>query len=287
MRSLKRYIAKWVYVHGIPFHAVNNEEFDHLIEAAGRFGPGGRKPNQHELRDKLLHEEVEDTRMLLMLQEEDWAKNGCSIMTDAWTDQKRRSIMNLCVNCSLGTSFLESREASAESHTGELIFEYVDGCIQKVGAEKVVQVVTDNASNNMAAKDLLYVKRPTIFWSSCATYTLNLMLKGIGKMKKFKNTLDQAKALTIFIYAHHKTLSLMRKFKKKGDIIRPGVTRFASSFLTLQSLYEKKDQLRTMSQCDEWEKISHVKKSPKGVTATATLVKPAFLEWCGSLLEGI
>ncbi|WVZ56003.1 hypothetical protein U9M48_006593 [Paspalum notatum var. saurae] len=279
MHNLKRYVAKWVYVHGIPFNAINNEEFDQLLEAAGRFGPGGKKPNQHELREKLLLEEVDNTKKLVKLQEKEWAKSGCSIMTDAWTDQKRRSIMNLCVNCCIGTSFLESKEVSAESHTGELIFEYVDGCIKKVGVEKVVQVVTDNASNNMAAKNLLSVKRPNIFWSSCATHTLNLMLEGIGKLKRFKSTLDQAKALTIFVYAHHRTLSLMRKFTKKRDIVRPGVTRFASSFLTLQSLYEKKNDLRAMSQSDEWEKISHVKKSPKGVQATATLTKPTF--WNG------
>ncbi|XP_025828707.1 uncharacterized protein LOC112903695 [Panicum hallii] len=143
----------------------------------------------------------------------------------------------------------------------------------------IVQVVTDNAANNMAAKDMLYVKRPNLFWTSCATHTINVVLEGIRKMRKFKNTLDSAKSLTIFIYAHHKTLSVMRKFTKKRDIVRPGVTRFASTFLTLQSLYEKKDQLRMMSQSEEWEKISHVKKSAKGVQATATLVKPSF--WNG------
>ncbi|CAN6362871.1 unnamed protein product [Urochloa humidicola] len=276
LHKLKRYIARWLYIRGVPFHAINNEEFDQMLEAAGRYGPGAKKPYQHELREKLLHEEVSDTKEMLKLQEKEWAKNGCSIMTDAWTDQKRRSIMNLCVNCSIGTSFLEAKEASSESHTGELIFQYINSCIVKVGAENVVQVVTDNASNNMAAKNLLYVERPNIFWSSCATHTINLMLEGIGKMKKFKSTIDQAKALTIFIYAHHKTLSLMRKYTKKRDIIRPGVTRFASNFLTLQSLYEKKEQLRIMSQSDEWEKLNPVKKTVKGVQATATLVKPNF-----------
>ena len=101
------------------------------------------------------------------------------------------------------------------------------------------------------------------------------MLEGMGKMKKFKTTIDQAKSLTIFIYAHHRTLALMRKFTKKREIVRPGVTRFASNFLTLQSLYEKKEQLRKMSQSDEWEKINHV-KSAKGVQAIATLVRPNF-----------
>uniref|UniRef100_A0A0A9H0W8 HAT C-terminal dimerisation domain-containing protein n=1 Tax=Arundo donax TaxID=35708 RepID=A0A0A9H0W8_ARUDO len=76
----------------------------------------------------------------------------------------------------------------------------------------------------------------------------------------------------------------MRRFTKKRDIVRLGVTRFASAFLTLQSLYEK-DQLRAMSQCDEWEKfcrLNHIKKNKKAVLATATMVKPAF--WSGVAL---
>jgi len=44
-----------------------------------------------------------------------------SIMTDAWTDRKRRNIMNLCVNSNMGIAFL-SRESSDEAHTSELIF---------------------------------------------------------------------------------------------------------------------------------------------------------------------
>lgn len=249
-----------------------------MCEAIGRFGPGFIRPSQHDVREKLLYEEVDRTKGLLKDHEEERAKTGCSIMTDAWTDQKRRSIMNMCVHCSLGSCFLESKEASEESHTGELIFQYVDSCIEKIGAAHVVQVVTDNASNNMAAKALLKDKRPNIFWSSCATHTINLMLQGIGSIARFKKTLDQAKSLTIFIYSHHKTLALMRKFTKKRDIIRPGVTRFASSFLTLQSLIEKKQQLRSLALSQEWENCIHCKKS-KGKASTAILVSRAF--WNG------
>jgi hypothetical protein len=57
-----------------------------MLEAAGRYGPGAKKPYQHELREKLLYEEVSDTKEMLKVREREWAKNGCSIMTDAWTD---------------------------------------------------------------------------------------------------------------------------------------------------------------------------------------------------------
>ncbi|KAH6833491.1 hypothetical protein C2S53_019116 [Perilla frutescens var. hirtella] len=55
--------------------------------------------------------------------------------------------------------------------------------------------------------------------------------------RKFKKVIDQARALTVFLYAHHKVLAMMRSFTKKKDIMRPGVTRFASAFLTLQTAY--------------------------------------------------
>ncbi|KAF0933135.1 hypothetical protein E2562_014125 [Oryza meyeriana var. granulata] len=67
LHKLKRYIAKWLYVRGLSFNSINCEEFDQMLEAAGRFGPGAKKPYQHELREKLLHEQVEDTKKMLKI----------------------------------------------------------------------------------------------------------------------------------------------------------------------------------------------------------------------------
>jgi hypothetical protein len=259
------------------------------------------------LREKMLLQEVERTKELLKPHELERVATGCSIMTDAWTDKKRRSIMNLCVHCKLGTAFLGSKEASADAHTSQYIFEYVVECIEKigrcwfymnsqlcyhflrsmmwmladfptllfVGVDNVVQVVTDNASNNMGAKDMLKAKFPKIFWTSCATHTLNLMVEAIGKLKPFLSPITKAKEMTIFLYAHHKTLSLMRSFTRKRDIVRPGVTRFASAFLTLQSLVAKKKELRAMVCSDEWEACKHT-RTKKGKSAHATIMSRGF-----------
>ena len=100
------------------------------------------------------------------------------------------------------------------------------------------------------------------------THTVNLMLQGIGNLAKFKKIIDQAKAFTIFVYGHHRTLECMRSFTKKREIIRPGVTKFASQFLTLQSLADKADSLRKM-----------VVSSKKGKDATAIIFNKPF--WKG------
>ncbi|CAN6552248.1 unnamed protein product [Malus baccata var. baccata] len=216
--QVDQYVARWVYEAGIPFHAIDNDSFKRVIEAV----------------EPLLKEEVERVKKSLKKHEEEWVLNGCSIMTDAWSDRKRRSIMNL-------------------SHTGEYIFEYVDKCVEEIGPQNVIQVK----------------KRPNMFWTSCATHTLNIMLQGIGNLPRFKGVIDKPKTLTIFIYAHHKTLALMRKHTKKRDIIRPGVTRFATSFLTLQGLMDKKKRL-------EWLLTT------KGKATYATILSSHF--WSGVLL---
>ncbi|KAM0918616.1 hypothetical protein ACQ4PT_008738 [Festuca glaucescens] len=253
-----RYVARWMYTHAIPFNAIDNDEFVEMVEAIGCFGPGFKPPSPYDLRETLLKAEYARTQSFLKDREEDKLKNGCTIMTDAWTDMKRRSIMNLCTNTSEGTTFMKSKEMSDVSHTSDVIFTLVDKAIEEAGPDHVVQVVTDNASNNMGAKTMLKDKRPNILWSSCATHTINLMLQGIGNLPKFKKTIDQAKSFTIFVYGHHRTLSCMRSFTKKKEIIRPGVTRFASSFLTLQSMLDKRDQLRRMVVDQRWETLADV-----------------------------
>ena len=246
-----------------------------MCEAIGQFGPGFQPPSDDLLREKLLEQEYARTKSLMQERQAEKLKNGCSVMTDAWSDRKKRSIMNLCTNCAEGTEFISSKEMSDVSHTSEVIFELVDKAIEDLGPENVVQVVTDNATNNMGAKKLLEEKRPQIFWTSCAAHTINLMLQGIGSLTRFKRVVDQAKAFTIFVYGHTRTLECLRYFTEGKELVRPGVTRFASYFLTLNSMQEKKDQLRKMVVHSRWDSLKDV-KSKKGKEATATILSPAF-----------
>ncbi|KAJ9544513.1 hypothetical protein OSB04_024220 [Centaurea solstitialis] len=172
MIRAKEYICRWAYECAIPFHAFEKDSFKRAAEAIGQYRPRLPPPTRYEMGDTYLKKEVEKTKNTLKKYQDEWKSSGCTIMTDAWSDRKRRSIMNLCVNSRLGTIFLSSKEFFDVAHTSEVIFEYVDKCIDEVGHENVVQIVTDNASNNMGATKLLKLKRPKIFWTSCAAHTL-------------------------------------------------------------------------------------------------------------------
>ncbi|XP_020268539.1 uncharacterized protein LOC109843955 [Asparagus officinalis] len=132
----------------------------------------------------------------------------------------------------------------------------------------------------------LKIKRPRIFWTSCVAHTTNLMLQDIGKLTKFKNIIEKARALTVFIYGHTRTLALMRKCTRRKDIVRPGTTRFATSFLTLGSLLEKKDALMAMFNSDEFTSLKFVGAAKKkALTANATVISRTFWRGVRSCLK--
>jgi len=69
-------------------------------------------------------------------------------------------------------------------------------------------------------------------------------------------------------------LECLRHFTEGKEITRPGVTRFALAFLTLNNMQEK-DQLRKMVVHSRWDTLKDV-KSKKGKDATAIILNPTF-----------
>ncbi|CAD6225607.1 unnamed protein product [Miscanthus lutarioriparius] len=108
--------------------------------------------------------------------------------------------------------------------------------IDKVGKEHVVHIVTDNGANFKAAGRLLMERIPHLFWTPCAAHCLDLLLEDIGKIKEFHTCINMA--------------------QKIGDLVRPAVTRFATSFLTLASLHKNRSGLRNLVVSDEWHATS-------------------------------
>ncbi|XP_050373310.1 uncharacterized protein LOC126790965 [Argentina anserina] len=217
-----------------------------------KYGPGFQPPTSHELKTWILKEEVQDVQKLMEEHKKDWNKYGCSIMSDGWTDGKSRVILNFLVNSPKGTWFLKSVDVLDTIKNGELMLNYLDRVVEEVGENNGIQVVTDNASNYKWAGKELMSYRSNLWWTPCAVYCIDLMLEDISKLKVFETTTQRAKQIVKFIYGHTQVLAIMRKFTSNKEIIRPAVTRFATSFLTLQSLYKQKGALISMFQSNDW-----------------------------------
>ncbi|CAN0912643.1 hypothetical protein LINGRAPRIM_LOCUS566 [Linum grandiflorum] len=191
-----RSIARWFYMTGTAFNAAREPEYYTMFELAVRHG------------------------------------QGCSIMSDGWTDRKRRSICNFLVNSPKGSVFIESLDTSSFSKNTQKVFEMLDDAVEKVGEENVLQIITDNTSAYKAAGTKLMEKR-----------------------KHFhKTTINKGRKITNFIYGRSMLISIMKEFTKDQDLIRHAVTRFATAYLTLGCLSKHKGDLMSMFSSEKWKK---------------------------------
>jgi hypothetical protein len=173
-------------------------------------------------------------------------------MSDGWTDKRGRHLINFLVNSPEGTYFLESVDASSEVQNAAMLAGLLEERIERIGKDKVVQMITDNGANYKVAGKFLMERIPTLFWSPCAAHCLDLMLEGIGNLKDFKKPIARARRVTTFIYRHGRILSAMREKTGGRDLVRPAATRFATTFLTLKSLYKHKDALKALFVSEIW-----------------------------------
>uniref|UniRef100_A0A803LSI8 DUF659 domain-containing protein n=1 Tax=Chenopodium quinoa TaxID=63459 RepID=A0A803LSI8_CHEQI len=155
-----------------------------MLEKIAKYGIGLKPPSYHEIRVRFFSKEVKNVVTMLEEFTEEWKKIGCTIMSDGWSDRKRRSICNFLVNSPKGSVFLSSIDTSEISKTADKVLEMLDVIVEKVGEENVVKVVTDNAANYEVAGEKLMEKRTKLLWTPCAVHCIDLMLEDFDKKIK-------------------------------------------------------------------------------------------------------
>ncbi|RVW75184.1 hypothetical protein CK203_053888 [Vitis vinifera] len=205
-------VGRFFYDACIPTNAVNSFYFKPMLDAISAIGPGYKGPNYHQLRVNLLKDAKKEVQLLVDSYRAIWAKVGCTIMGDGWTDNRQRTLINFLVYCPEGISFMKSVDASDIVKDATNLFQLFDEVIEWVGPLNVVHMVTDNAANYVAAGRLISHKHKHINWSPCAAHCLNLIFKDIGWT----------------------------------EILRPGASRFATTFIALKSLHDHKHDLQAL-----------------------------------------
>ncbi|XP_059075804.1 uncharacterized protein LOC131043866 [Cryptomeria japonica] len=281
----RKAICKFWYFCNIPFIAARSSYWQGMIDAVTICGPGFKAPSDTELSGPLLLEMVEDMKVDLEDHHQSWSQKGCTIMTDGWTDRRNRTLLNFLVSSGGSTMFLKSIDASSHVKNAAYLCEAIEEVIDEVGEENVVQVVTDNAASYVAVGKLLMERHPKIFWSPCAAHCLDLMLEDIGKLGWVKECVERAKNICKFIYNHALVLSIMRQYTGERELARPGITRFASNFLTLKSLLKSKASLRRMFVGEEWTSSSYATTTAGMDVVDCIFDEPGFWIPCAEIVQ--
>lgn len=231
-----------------------------MCGSIGQYGPRYISASYHDLQVPLLEKAKKKTNSIREKHELAWQEYGCSLMSDGWIDKRKRHLVNFLVNSLAGTFFLESIDILHLAADAQLIANLLEKQIDIIRRNYVVRIVSDNGSNYKAAGRLLMERIPTLYWTPCAAHCLDLMLEDIMKIPMLSPSIAKAKKVTTFIYSHSRLLDAMRKKTNGADIVRPAATRFATAFLTLQSMWKHCTTLKGLFVDECWTSSSLARK---------------------------
>ena len=271
-------VARFLYDAGIQFTAANSQYFQEMVDAIAAVGPGYKMPSYHSLRGKLLKRSVQEVSEYGEEVRKSWEVTGCSVMVDKWMDRNSHTVINFFVYCPKGTVFLKS-VAVSDITSPEALLNFFDGVVQEVGQKNIINFLTDTSPSCKAAGKLLMEKYKTFFCTTSGAHCIDIMLEEIGKMDVMKEVLAKAKQVTQFVYNNAWVLNLMRKKTGGRDIIQLATTRFASLFLTLQSIVSLKGHLHQMFTGATWMQ-STLSKQRAGLEVAEIIVEPLFWSMC-------
>ncbi|KAL5178843.1 hypothetical protein HKD37_01G000279 [Glycine soja] len=251
----------------IPFNAIKNLAFFKMCEMIGKYRPSYKPPSYHGVKEKLLKLAVQKTDDSLQEFRNEWKRTDCSIISNGWTDKKKRPICNF-----FGTIFLYSLDTSDMSKITDKVFKMLDGVVTFVGEENVVQVITDNATNFKVVRELLMHTWLNLYLTPCVVHCIGLILEDLEKhLKIHEVTIKKGRKITTYIYGRTIFINMLKKYTNGRDLVRPGMTKFEIAYLTLACLHEMKTSLMRLFNFKEWKKSKFGTSQEEGKVENSVL----------------
>jgi hypothetical protein len=110
-----------------------------------------------------------------------------------------------------GELFLKAVDTCGEVKDAAFIAARITEAIHEVGAENVIQVVTDSAAVCKAAGKIIEQSFPWITWTPCTPHCLDLLLEDVGKLPWAATVVSIAVTAVKFITNHHMSLALFAR----------------------------------------------------------------------------
>ncbi|KAF5180585.1 hAT transposon superfamily [Thalictrum thalictroides] len=246
-------ICKFFYHAAVPLNVASSPYFYRMLELVSQYGQGLKGIYSPLICGQFLQDEITTIKQYLVEIKASGMITGCTIMADSWKDAQGKTLINFMVSCPRGMYFVSSVDVTDIVEDPSSLFKLFDKVVEEMGEENVVQVITENTAAYKAAGKMLEEKRRTLFWTPCAVYSIDRILEDFQDIKWVGECMDKGKKITKFIYNRIWLLNLMkREFTGGTEIICPSVTRFATSFVTLQSLLNHRNDLKRMFESNKW-----------------------------------
>ncbi|KAK0597064.1 hypothetical protein LWI29_021452 [Acer saccharum] len=263
--NAERSIALFFFENKLDFSVARSSSYQLMIDAIGKCGPGFIGPSADTLKTMWLDRIKSEVSLQSKDIEKEWGTTGCTIIADTWTDNKSRALINFLVSSPSRTFFLKSVDASSNFKNSKCLADLFDSVIQELGPENVVQIIMDTSFNYTGVANHILQNYGTIFVSPCASQCLDIILEEFSKVDWVNSCIVQAQTISKFIYNNASMLDLMKKFTGGQELIRTGITKSVSNFLSLKSMLKQRSRLKHLFNSPEYSMNASYANKPQAI----------------------
>lgn len=286
--NAERSIALFFFENKLDLTVARSSSYQLMIDTVARCGSGFRAPSAETLKTTWLERIKSEVSLQSKDIEKERSTTGCTIIAETWTDNKSRALINFLVSSPSRTFFHKSVDASSYYKNIKCLADLFDSVIQDFGPENVVQIIVDSTLNCTGIMNHISLNYGTVFVSPCASQCLNAILEEFSKVDWVNRCIVQAQSISKFIYNNSSMLDLMKKFTGGQEIIKTGITKSVSCFLSLQSILKQRSRLKHMFSNPEFSANSAYATKPQSVACISIIDDNDFwraVEECVALSE--
>ncbi|CAA7016288.1 unnamed protein product [Microthlaspi erraticum] len=258
-------IARFFYENHVELSAVDSPSFWKMMTAS--CGQTELKlPDSHDLKGWMLQETLKEVEVHVKKIKDSWTVTGCSLLLDAWIDEKGRDLVAFVADCPAGPVYLKSFDVSLIKSNATALVSLVDELVDEVGRHNVIQIVASSTCGWVGelGKSFAASNDEKVFWSVSVSHCFELMLVKIGKMYTLGYIVDKVNKITQFINNNPLVLKLVRDHSDGVDMTASSSSfefEFFIPYLTLESIFKAKKALGDMFALSDWNKEEDIEIS--------------------------
>ncbi|KFK38639.1 hypothetical protein AALP_AA3G140700 [Arabis alpina] len=123
-------------------------------------------PDSHDLDGWMLQEALKEVQDHVKKVKDSWAVTGCSLLLDAWVDQKGRDLVSFIADCPAGPVYLISFDVTDIKNDVHALTSLVDELVEEVGVHNVIQIIASSSSGWVGELGKSFAANNNkVFWS--------------------------------------------------------------------------------------------------------------------------
>ncbi|KAL3693783.1 hypothetical protein R1sor_007434 [Riccia sorocarpa] len=284
MDAAQRKIAdeKWsmaLSVMGLPFRTLAHPMFREAYNFSSKL-PGYKFPSSTALRTTLLDKNFNDVKKTA--EQNMWGHNFCvrgTVSCDGWTNRNGRPQVNLVIVNRYGEMVYDHADGSNVTKDAKWVAANMIRVIREVGPKNVLQFTADNAAVNTLAGQIVRAEFPHIVFGGCVAHGIDLLFEDMAKLPWIKAIFSKCNEIVCFIKNSHQPHTMLMDFFSDGaTLLKPGITRFATSIIMLDRTFHLEHCLKRMVVSERWKTWATDSRRPSKTRIKAESIKQIILD---------